>query len=246
MKEMIKKILFIILLSGVAALLFRLYFEKEKFYYAGTLETTKVDISVQVASAVAKVHVQEGDSFKSGDLLVELSCEDYKNAAHFAHGNYTRYAKLLKSGSATPETVDLMENRKNDADIRLSWCLLKAPLNGSVLTRYHEPGEWVTPGSKILTIANPKDVWAYFYVPQEMLSKLSLGMKIKTYLPETNMKLFEGTIIKINEEAEFTPKNVQTREERTRLVYGIKISFRDANQDGVLKSGMTLEAEFPE
>jgi HlyD family secretion protein len=71
-------------------------------------------------------------------------------------------------------------------------------------------------------------------------------MKLKGYLPELNSREFDGKIIKINEEAEFTPKNVQTRSERTRLVFGVKVSFFDSNAEEILKPGMTIEVNLPQ
>ena len=71
---------------------------------------------------------------------------------------------------------------------------------------------------------------------------LSIGQEVSGYLPEAG-KTFKGRILAINDQSEFTPKNVQTREERTRLVYGVKTRFKnDENQ--TLKPGMTLETEF--
>jgi HlyD family secretion protein len=70
-------------------------------------------------------------------------------------------------------------------------------------------------------------------------------MKLKGYLPELGNREFDGTILKINDEAEFTPKNVQTQAERERLVFGVKVSFRDANAEEILKPGMTIEVELP-
>lgn len=239
-----KKILPIILLAALIALGVRFYLLKGQFFYAGTLESTKVDISVQVPSTISKIHVREGDHVQQGAPLLDLACEDLKNAARFANENYERYTKLAQSGSASPETLDTMRTRKEDADIKLSWCSVKAPLSGTLVSRYREPGEWVSPGMKVLTLSNTKDIWAYIYIPQPMLSKVSLGMKVKGFLPDQKMRLFEGKIIKINEEAEFTPKNVQTREERSRLVFGIKISFLESNTEGVLKPGMTLEVDL--
>ena len=64
-------------------------------------------------------------------------------------------------------------------------------------------------------------------------------------LPELNHREFTGKIVKINDEAEFTPKNVQTRAERTRLVYGVKVSFLGVNEEEILKPGMTIEVELP-
>jgi len=114
-----------------------------------------------------------------------------------------------------------------------------------VLSRYHEPGEWVNPGAKLLTMANIKDIWAYIYVPQPAVAKLRPGQKLTGFLPEMNMRAFQGTILKINDEAEFTPKNVQTRAERERLVFGVKVSFLGSNDEEVLKPGMTIEIALP-
>jgi HlyD family secretion protein len=113
------------------------------------------------------------------------------------------------------------------------------------LSRYHEPGEWVDKSEKFLTLENIKDIWAYIYVPQTEIAHLKPGQKLKAILPEQNNREFTGTILKINDEAEFTPKNVQTRAERTRLVYGVKVSFLGSNNDETLKPGMTIEIELP-
>lgn len=100
------------------------------------------------------------------------------------------------------------------------------------------------PGTKLLTLANIKDIWAYIYVPQTLVNKLKPGMKLNAYLPEMNDKLFVGKILKVNDEAEFTPKNVQTRTERERLVFGVKVSFLGSNEDEILKPGMTIEIDL--
>jgi HlyD family secretion protein len=182
---------------------------------------------------------------KEGELLVTLACEDYKIAARLAHENYDRSRKLSKIGSVSDETMDQVRRQKDDADVRLAWCSIASPIEGKVLSRYHEPGEWVGPGTKIVTLANIRDIWAYIYVPQPKVAQLSPGMKLKGYLPELNNREFDGTILKINDEAEFTPKNVQTQAERERLVFGVKVSFRDANSEEILKPGMTIEVELP-
>jgi HlyD family secretion protein len=103
----------------------------------------------------------------------------------------------------------------------------------------------VEPGTKLLTVANVKDIWAYIYVPQPDVFKLKPGEVLTAYLPEAGMRPFAGHILKINDEAEFTPKNVQTRAERERLVFGVKVSFLGANDAEVLKPGMTVEVELP-
>lgn len=229
---------------GAAATAF--FILEKPFRYAGTLEATKVDLSARLGAAIDQVQVREGDRVKEGETLVTLACEDYKIAARLAHENYDRSHKLSKIGSVSAETMDQVRRQKDDADVRLAWCSIVSPIGGKVLSRYHEPGEWVTPGTRIITLADIRDIWAYIYVPQPRVAQLSPGMKLKGYLPELGNREFDGTILKINDEAEFTPKNVQTRAERERLVFGVKVSFRDANAEEILKPGMTIEVELPD
>lgn len=218
---------------------------RRPFLYAGTLEATKVDLSARIASAISAMRVREGEDVSLNQELVILACEDVKVAARLANLNFQRTERLFTEGHAPQEAMDLVRNRKDDADIRLGWCVVRSPISGTVLNRYREPGEWVSPGTKLLTLANTRDIWAYIYVPQPDVALLRTGMKLKGYLPELGNRAFDGTIAKINEEAEFTPKNVQTRSERERLVFGVKVSFLGANEQEVLKPGMTIEVELP-
>jgi HlyD family secretion protein len=221
------------------------WFTRAPFRYAGTLEATKVDLSARLAAAIQEVSVREGDRVQRGQALAALACEDYKINARLAHENYDRSVKLSKIGSVSAEALDQIRNRMEDADIHLNWCAIQSPIDGKVLTRYREPGEWVSPGTKLLTLANIQEIWAYVYVPQPLVATLKPGMKLKGYLPELKNREFEGVIEKINDEAEFTPKNVQTQSERERLVFGIKVSFRESNAEEILKPGMTIEVELP-
>jgi HlyD family secretion protein len=77
-----------------------------------------------------------------------------------------------------------------------------------------------------------------------MLARIRPGMAVEGVLPELQGRGFPGAVLKINDEAEFTPKNVQTRAERTRLVFGVKIGFD--NPERVLKPGMPIEVTLPE
>lgn len=232
----------ILCVLGVGA---KLLLFSRQFVYAGTLEATKVDLSARLASAIAAVNVQEGDHVQPGQELVKLTCDDTKVASDLANINYRRNDRLARAGTVSPETMDQLRNRKDDADVRMSWCSLGSPISGTVLSRYHEPGELVEPGTKLLTLANIRDIWAYIYVPQPEVFRLKTGETLRARLPELQGREFSGKILKINSEAEFTPKNVQTETERARLVFGVKISFLGANEDEILKPGMTIEVELP-
>jgi len=214
------------------------------FRYAGTIEATKVDVPARVSSIIDSIAVQEGDQARQGQVILRLSCEDLRIVANKAKLDYERVLMLRKANAAAQQDEDNTRTAYDDANLRLSWCEVSAPLTGTVLTRYHEPGEQVAPGTKLFTLADLRDVWAYVYVPQPMLAQLKIGMAVDGHLPELGDKKVPGRIIKINSEAEFTPKNVQTRQERTRLVYGVKVLFK--NTDGMLKPGMPIEVALPE
>ena len=232
----------VLIAIGIAV---KFIFFNQTFLYAGTLEATKVDLSSRLASAIQAVNVQEGAHVEPNQVLVQMLCDDIKVAADLANINFQRNQKLFHAGTVSPDTMDQVKNRKDDSDVHMSWCQVGSPIHGTVLSRFHEPGEWVVPGTKLLTLANIRDIWAYIYVPQPEVSRLKPGMKLQAYLPELGNRAFTGTILKINDEAEFTPKNVQTRSERTRLVYGVKVSFLGVNDEEILKPGMTIEIELP-
>ncbi|MGZ3807265.1 MAG: HlyD family secretion protein, partial [Bacteriovorax sp.] len=221
--KMSKKRIGIILLIVAISVAIKLIFFRRPFYYAGTIETTKVDISARLTSVISALNFKEGDHVVNGQLLLTLSCEDYKLANQIATEDFQRTQKLFKQGSLSREIYDQMKNRKEDSDLKMSWCRITSPIDGIVLNKYHEAAEMVTPGTRLLTLGNLKnDIYAYIYIPQNLVSKIPIGKKLTGYLPELNMRAFPGIVTQIGEEAEFTPKNVQTRQERTRLVYPIK------------------------
>lgn len=217
--------------------------QSNKFAYAGTVEATEVDVASQVSSTIASLQADEGQSVTLGQPLVTLDGPDYKLTQSLANDDYERGLKLYQAGSMAVENFNHLKSQKDLADLHVQWCSVTSPLTATILTKYHEPGDWVGPGTKFFTLADLRQVWCYFYVPQPVLVKLSYGQKVKAALPELPGKTFEGVITHINDEAEFTPKNVQTEQERTNLVYAIKVTF-DNPQD-LLKPGMTLEADLP-
>lgn len=116
-------------------------------------------------------------------------------------------------------------------------CRIVSPVAGTVLTRYVEEGETVTSGKPIFRIADMNDVYVRAYFSTSQLADLKIGSKVKVYPDDGSNKLkeYEGTVTWISEQAEFTPKNIQTRDDRADLVYAVKISIAN---DGYLKLGM--------
>jgi HlyD family secretion protein len=230
----------VILVAG--ALVGKYVASRKTFRFAGTVEATEVSPTPEIAAAIAAVDVREGDEVKTGQVLARLECADFKIAADLAQRDFARTEKLLKEGSASQEVYDRSLNRRDDTALKVRRCEIASPIDGTVIARLREPKEWAAQGTKILTLVDLEHVYAFFYVPQTQLHKISPGQDVAVFLPEAGGGARKGRVAFIRPEAEFTPKNVQTRDERSRLVYGIKVALDNA--DRALKPGMPVEAEF--
>ena len=126
------------------------------------------------------------------------------------------------------------------ARTRLEESTLLAPTAGIVLSKNIEAGEQVAPGTPVVTIGRLEEVWIRGYVPESDLPRVKLGQKARVTVDGLKGKVFEGRLDFIAQEAEFTPKNVQTEKERVRLVYRVKVMV--PNPDLILKPGMPADA----
>ena len=235
----------LIVLAGLAAWYFLVYKPAHPaFTYAGTVEVDEVDIQPGVASPIAELMVDEGDVVKVGQRLADLSCPDVRVAMGQAQSDFDRNLRLYKAGSLAASNFDRSLYANRDAQVKLDYCTIDSPINGTVLTVYRRAGEWARPGQPIMTLADLSSVYAYVYVGQPLIARLKLGQAVKCSLPELPGQALNGVLAYIRPDAEFTPKNVQTREERARLVYGVKLRFDNA--DGTLKPGMSIEAQMPD
>ena len=113
------------------------------------------------------------------------------------------------------------------------------PINGTVLTKYSEPGEITTFGKPLYKIADISEMTLRIYLSETQLSKIKVGQNVSVKIDtEKDMKSYSGTISWIASSAEFTPKIIQTKEERVNLVYAVKVKVKN---DGSLKIGMPAE-----
>lgn len=240
-----KKLIIIVLallLAGVGVSL--LFFRHTPFHYSGVIEAVQVDVPARLNDLITDIYIDDGSPVKEGEVIARLECKDANLQAAIAEKEFKRAAQLLKTTAGSRENYDLKKHQFDAAVLHQSWCEIKSPLTGKVLYKYYEPGEFIAAGRKLASVADFKNLDVWIYVPHDELARITIGGRVDGYLPETGQR-FEGTVLSVNDQAEFTPKNVQTREERTRLVYGVKTRF--VNDDKLtLKPGMTLEAEFPD
>jgi HlyD family secretion protein len=130
-------------------------------------------------------------------------------------------------------TVAAMDTQLNDAEAT-------SPLDGVVLSRSADPGEVVAAGTPVLSLGEIDKAWFRGYVPQQMLGRISLGQSVQVRSDSWPGKIYRGRISFIASEAEFTPRQIQTQDERTRLVYRVKVEVENPNQE--LKLNMPVDA----
>lgn len=209
---------------------------------------------------------QAGRQAASANLAsTRVQVSKTETALKFVENERNRIAKLSAEGTATRKQLDAIEQEfsqaklnldgakaavatqsaqieKIDADIavinrQLADCYPVAPISGTVTETFVEIGELLTPGKAIAKIAQLDTLWVKLYLPTGSFGQVKLGDKA-TISTEASGGSYEGTVIWASDEAEFTPKNVQTQKSRANLVYAVKLSI--PNSDGKLKIGMPV------
>jgi multidrug resistance efflux pump len=147
----------------------------------------------------------------------------------------------------TDEAVALAEAQVRQAeaglglvDARLDQLTLHAPMDGMVSTRSAQVGETATAGKPLLTIANLDEVTLVLYIPESRIGEVQIGQRVEVTVDAFTERTFVGQVASIAGEAEFTPRNVQTKEERVNLVFAVDVVI--PNPDHALKPGLPADA----
>lgn len=179
---------------------------------------------------------QYDDAVAHYDLMndqLSSAKENYNKIRNYARPEEIKQAEAKLNQSIA--TADLI--KKN---IRDSYII--SPINGIVVKKYFEVGETVAPMSSLVKISDLTNVELYIYVTEIELGKIKLGQKAEVIVDAFKNKKFDGKVTYISPEAEFTPKNIQTKDERTKLVFAVKIEL--PNPEFELKSGMPADAKI--
>ncbi len=123
-------------------------------------------------------------------------------------------------------------------------CTVTAPRSGTILTVYAEPGEVIAPGRGIVRIADLTELYVRVYLPVPLVGRVEPGGEASVTVDSFPGRSFPGRVVHIAEEAEFTPKNVQTAEARADLVFAVKVAV--PNPEGRLKIGLPADVDLPE
>lgn len=150
---------------------------------------------------------------------------------------------LQNTNSNVSGQADALEAQMAQLEDRIRKCVITSPVSGTVLAKYSEAGELAVQGRALFKVADLESIRLRAYITADQLTNVKLGQAVKVYADQGTSvrKEYDGTLIWISDKAEFTPKTIQTRDERANLVYAVKIAVKN---DGLIKLGMYGEVKF--
>jgi HlyD family secretion protein len=182
------------------------------------------DAATRVAVSEARVNAARERARAAAEVLARL-----KAGARTEEISAAR----ARVAAAEAQIASLVKSQKD--------ATLLSPVSGFVTAKLADAGEVIARGTPIVTVTDLDHAWANVYVDEPLVPQLKIGQPV-ALLTDAGQRV-QGTITFISPKAEFTPRNVQTAEERTKLVYRIKVTTD--NREGILKAGMPVEAEIP-
>jgi len=231
---------------------------------AGLIDTIQIQLKLQQIDAQKAAINSRKQSIQS---QVDVFEEQIKNL----QTNETRISKMIKDGAATQKQLDdiqgqinvikkqiastktqftavgkemeVLNSQKLSLEDQLQRCFIKLPATGTILETYVEQGELTAPGKPLFKMASLDELTLKVYVSGAQLPNVKIGEIVEVLVDksEKENQILSGKINWISSEAEFTPKIIQTKEERVKLVYAVKIAVKN---DGTLKIGMPGEVVF--
>jgi len=203
----------------------------------------------EIVQAEANFSTADADYKRMKDLLASQSITQKQyDDAYARYVNAQQTFEKLSRGLRKDEVLtfrarrDQAEAQVDQLRKKVRDCALLAPTAGTITLKAVEPGEFVMVGANLLRLTYLDIVKLTIYVSETELGNVRLGQKAAVTIDMEGGKPFEGTVVYISPVAEFTPKNVQTKEERTKLVFGVKIEV--PNPQGILKPGMPADARL--
>lgn len=208
-----------------------------------------VDINRQLASQYAQLKTLQKDydcyrALEAKDAGTKKQVDDAASQIAVLEREIAAKKQTYERNNAGIEAemamYDVQIAQKKDL---LDKCRITAPLDGLVLTKFAEEGEMATAGKSVLKMADMDNVYVRAYVTTLQLSDVKIGDAVDVAVEDgtADARHYEGRVTWISDEAEFTPKNIQTKDERADLVYAVKVSVPN---DGYLKIGMYAYIRF--
>lgn len=209
----------------------------------------RLDISRQIAALESQIgkQRQELDRFtklEKAGASNRKQVEDIQAQIETLERQLAAQKESLNSSNRNVSgQADALEAQIEQIRDRIRKCVITSPVAGTVLAKYSEAGEFAALGRALFKVADIDNIRLRAYITAEQLTALKLGQQVRVFADQGSYgrKEYAGTLIWISDKAEFTPKTIQTRDERANLVYAVKIAVEN---DGLIKLGMYGDIKF--
>jgi HlyD family secretion protein len=209
----------------------------------GSVESRRPDIALQIAALEQQLETARTEKRRIENLLKAdaASAKQLDDAgaqvAILERQLAAQKSSLSRNDRATTDEATSLRLQIAQLDDQISKGTIVSPIAGIVLAKYAERGELASIGRNLFKVADLSSMHLRAYVVASQLTRLKLGQRVKVYADygESGKRSYVGTVSWISDKAEFTPKTIQTREERADLVYAVKVGVEN---DGFLKIGM--------
>lgn len=209
----------------------------------------KPDIAKQIAATREQITTQKRElnrfeTLVKNNAATQKQVDDIGSSIAVLEKQQEAQLSVLKSSDRSlSDESEAVAIQIEQLDDQLMKSHISSPIDGTVLVKYAEPNELVTMGKPLFKIADLSEMTLRAYITNAQLNQIRLGQKVKVFTDSGKdaYKENEGVIYWISSQAEFTPKTIQTKDERENLVYAIKIRVKN---DGLIKIGMYGEVKF--
>ncbi|MFT4297200.1 MAG: efflux RND transporter periplasmic adaptor subunit [Micropruina sp.] len=219
----------------------------------GQVESGEVAVAPAMAGRITAVKVAEGDRVTKGQVLVQLDTAALKLQLSQAKQGVTAAKAAVTNArddkDATKADLRAAKARQAQAEaavklaeVQLGYATVKAPGAGTVVNVVGNAGANAAPGRTLLTMTDPGDLFVRVFVPETQVGQVSVGGTVKV-TTDSSAETFTGTVAFVSDTAEFTPNNIDTAEQRTKLVFAVRVRIEDPS--GTLKSGMPVDVRLP-
>ena len=228
----------------------QLYLKKQQLMASRTAVSSRsTSVPRQIASIKEQIATQKRELARFGNLVKlnaanQKQVDDIQSQLSVLEKQLAAQTELLvnnNQGISGESTA--LESQIAQIEDQLLKSRITSPIQGTVLTKYAEQGEFTAPGKALFKVSDMQQMYLRAYITSDQLTQLKQGQPVTVYADfgEDKMRTYPGTISWIADKAEFTPKTIQTRNERANLVYAVKIAVTN---DGYLKNGMYGEVKF--
>lgn len=215
--------------------------------FSGSVEADQYQITPALAGRIIEVKISEGDKVTKGQLLVQLDSAAMKLQLQQAQQGVTAAKAAVTNArndgtsadvTAAKAKVKQAEAAVKLAEVQLGYTRVTAPRDGVVTSVVANVGQNAAPGKTLATIIDPNSLFVRVFVPETQIGQVKLATSARL-TTDSAPQSFTGQVSYIASESEFTPNNVQTKDQRVKLVYEVRVRVTDTS--GILKAGMPVD-----